>query len=216
MKFCYSSASTLKVEPSYQGQEKMKKPVNKTASLEVYRSRMNQTRKDFQRKIGKLIRELRVKKRLTQDEAADRLGWSLEQWRRCEEMGVRGTHVFLKIVLSLDGSLSCLPVLLQEVFPPNVVSRIAIGRNNAATPIVRDMNLREIQSLLREEKRPWVQEKLQALAWLAEGMKVREVKERLGRRGGLIRSWLWRYNRSGIGWVLRSRKCAPPQGSSSE
>ncbi len=50
------------------------------------------------------------------------------------------------------------------------------------------------------------QRKLQALAWLAKGMKVKEVGKRLGLNRGRIQQWLGHYYKSGIGWVLQSSK----------
>ena len=94
--------------------------------------------------------------------------------------------------------------LLERKFPHHELSTIAIGW--FPDGVKRNMDLEEIESHLRKEKRPWVKEKLQALAWLAKGMKVKEVGKRLGRNQGLIRHWLWQYYKTGIGWFLQARK----------
>jgi len=170
------------------------------------------TREEFERKIGKVTRELRLKKNLTQEQAADRCGCSLEQWKRYEMKGFLSIRVLLKIAVSLDDSLSPVFKLLERKFPQHELSTIVIG--GFQDHVERDMNLQEIESYLHNEDRLWVKEKLQALAWLAQGMKVNEVRKRLGRSGGLIRQWLGRYYKSGIGWVLKSSKVAPPRETS--
>lgn len=162
------------------------------------------TRKVFLRKIGAVIRELRLKKHLSPKQAALRCGCSLEQWKRYEEKGVPATHIFLKIIFSLADPLSKAVALLEKTFPHQMMTTLLIS--NFPGPIKRNMDGREIQSLLQKEERPLVKEKLQALLWLANGMKVKEVGKRLGLNRGLIQAWLGRYYKSGIGWVLGSTR----------
>ena len=165
------------------------------------------TRKVLLPKIGKLIREFRIQKGFTQKQAAKRSGCSLEFWKRYEKNGVLEIPILLKIAVSLDASLSPMMNLLKKKIPRHLLLNISIGDSHIA--VERDMNLPEIESYLRKEARPWVKEKLQALAWRAKGMKVKEVGKKLGRQQGLIQSWLGRYYKSGIGWVLKSSKVAP-------
>ena len=166
------------------------------------------TRKALLPKIGKLIREFRIQKGFTQKQAAKRSGCSLEFWKRYEKNGVLEIPTLLKIAVSLDASLSPMMNLLKKKIPRHLLSTIAIGDSNS--PVKRDMNLPEIESYLRKETRPWVKKKLQALAWRAKGMKVKEVGKLLGCRQDLIKLWLGRYYKSGIGWVLTSSKVPLP------
>ncbi len=171
------------------------------------RSRIELMRMDFDRKIGEVIRDLRLKKGLTLDQAADQYGCPVDQWVKFENGKIRSIRVFLEIAFSIDYSLIHMVGLLKKKFPhypPPPEKR----RENIR--FERDMNLQEIEFYLQKEDRPWVKEKLQALAWFAEGRKNIEIRKRLGRSGGLIQHWLWRYYKSGIGWVLKSAKVAPP------
>ena len=164
-------------------------------------------RKILKKKIGELIRELRIKKGLSQKQAADRCGCSLAFWKRYEKKGFEGIPALLKIAVSLGGSLTTMIKLLEIKIPRHLLSTIAIGDSQGG--VERNMNLLEIESHLRKAAQPRIKEKLQALAWLAKGMKVNEVGNRLGQSQGLIRAWLGRYYKSGIGWVLRSSKSTP-------
>ena len=162
------------------------------------------TRKVLLPKIGELIREFRIQKGFTQKQAAKRSGCSLEFWKRYEKKGILEIPILLKIAVSLDGSLSSMIKLLERRIPRHLLLNIVIGDSHCG--LERDMKLVEIESHLRKEGRPWVKEKLQALAWLARGMKIKEVGKRLGLSQGLIRQWLGRYYKSGIGWVLNSTR----------
>jgi transcriptional regulator with XRE-family HTH domain len=166
-------------------------------------------RKILQKKIGELIRELRIKKGLSQKQAADRCGCSLAFWKRYEKKGFEGIPALLKIAVSLGGTLTPMIKLLEKRIPLQELSTIPIGGTQDGAK--RDMDLPEIESYLKKEDRIWVKEKLQALAWLAQGMKVKEVRKRLGRSHYLIQQWLCRYNKTGVGWVLKSSKVAPPR-----
>ena len=167
------------------------------------------TRKVLKRKIGELIREFRLQKGLTQKQAADRSQCSLGLWKRYEKKGFESIPVLLKIAVSLDDSLFPIIKLLERKFPCQELSTIVIG--GFRDKVERDMNLQEIESYLKKESRIWVKEKLQALAWLAQGKKVKVVSKRLGRSQYNVQHWLWRYNKTGIGWVLKSSKVAPPR-----
>ena len=160
------------------------------------------TRKVLQRNIGDLIREFRIQKGFTQKQAADRSGCSLDLWKRYEERGFQGIPILLKIAVSLDDSLSPMMKLLERKIPRHLLLNIAIGDSHR--PVEREMDLPEIESYLRKETRPRVKEKLQALAWLAKGMKVNKAGKRLVLSQSLIRQWLGRYYKSGIGWFLQA------------
>lgn len=162
------------------------------------------TRKEFEKAIGGVIRKLRLRKNFTPEKAAEICGCSLKQWNIYESEGSSGIRPLLKIAISLDNSLTPLTACLEETFSIDILKNIPL--KGAYTPMKRNMNLPEILSFLEKEKRPWVKEKLQALAWLAEGMKVKAVGKRLGKSQGLIQHWLSRYNKSGISWVLVSSK----------
>lgn len=162
------------------------------------------TRKEFEKTIGGVIRKLRLRKKLTPEQAAELCGCSLKQWHIYESKGSNSIRPLLKIAISLDGYLTPLTACLAEAFSTDILKSISL--KGAYTPMKRNMNLQEILSFLEKENRPWVKEKLQALAWLAEGMKVKAVGKRLGKSQGLVQQWLSRYNKSGIGWVLVSSK----------
>ncbi len=169
-------------------------------------ARVKLTRKDVQRKTGEVIRELRLEKNLTQEQAADNCGCTLEEWGRWEQEGVQSVHVLLKLSVFLAGSFSSITRILERKVPLNALSKNWTDKGFFHPRLVRNMNLQEIKSFLAKEERPWVREKLQALACLAEGMKTNDVAKKLGRRGGLIQHWLWRYYKKGIGWALNSHK----------
>jgi transcriptional regulator with XRE-family HTH domain len=169
------------------------------------------TRQELELKIGKVIRELRLKKNLSPKQAASSCGCTLEDWKRWEREGFRDVHVLLKLSAFFDGSFSSITKLLEQKIPFHALSKIWTKKGYFSARIDRNMNLQEIESYLKNEDRIWVKEKLQALAWLAQGMKVKEVKKRLGRDAGLIQHWFWQYNKTGIGWVLKSNKVAPPR-----
>ena len=128
------------------------------------------TRKILKRKIGELIKDLRLKKGLSQKQAADRCGCSLAFWKRYEKKGFEGIPALLKIAVSLGGALTPMINLLEKRIPLQELSTIPIGGTQDGAK--RDMDLPEIESYLKKEDRIWVKEKLQALAWLAQGMKV--------------------------------------------
>ncbi len=164
------------------------------------------TRQEFERKIGEVIQELRLKKNLSPKQAAASCGCTLEEWKRWEREGSRDVHVLLKLSVFFDGSFSSIVKLLAQKIPFHALSKIWTQKGYFKARIERNMNTQEIKSFLEKEDLPWVKEKLQALSWLAKGMKVNEVGKRLGVSPGLIRQWLGRYYKSGIGWVLRSSR----------
>ncbi len=159
------------------------------------------TRKVLKRKIGELIKAYRLKKGLTQEQAAERCGCSIALWKRYEKKGTESIPAFLKIGVSLDVSTTPMLRLLEKRIPRRELSTIAIGGTQDG--VIRDMDLKEIELYLQKENRPLVKQKLKALAWLAQGEKVKMVGKRLGLSQGLIQQWLGRYYKSGIGWVLK-------------
>lgn len=181
------------------------------SSSKPHSARVTLTRKDVRRKIGEVIRELRMEKKLTQEEASKNCGCTLEEWKRWEQEGVKDVHVLLKLSIFLAGSFSSITRLLERKVPLNALSKYWTNKGFFHPRFERDMNLQEISSFLAKEKRPWVREKLQALAWLAEGMKTKDVGKQLGRRGDLIQHWLWQYYKTGIRWALNSHKHTQPQ-----
>ncbi len=186
------------------------KKAEKLVSKKFYRIRLAATQEDFEQKIGELIRDLRLGKNITQNQAANQFGCTLDEWKRYERGQNLNVRLFLEIVLSLDHILYKMTRLLKIKFAHDLhYSTLSFDRNGFYTSIKRNMDLQEIESYLKKEKIPWVKEKLQALAWLAEGMKVKVVGKRLGRRRSLIQYWLKRYYKLGIGWVLKSKK--PPR-----
>src|SRR5665213_2600389 len=164
--------------------EKVKSASNKPTKLVL-------TRKVFLRKMGELIREFRLKKGFTQKQAADRCGCLPDLWKRYEAKGTESIRVLLKIAVSLDDSLSSMNKLIENKFPRQELSTFHLGGFQGA--VKRNMDIREIETYLKKEDRIWVKEKLQALAWLAQGMKVKEVGKRLGLSQGLVQNWLGRY-----------------------
>ncbi len=183
-----------------------------STSKKFYRIRLAASRKNFEKKIGELIRELRLKKGMTLKQAANQFGCTLGKWKKYEMGQIRNDRLFLEIVLSLDHVLTQTIRLLKIKFSSYLpFSTIAIDKNGFYTNRKRDMDRQEIESYLQKEEKIWIKEKLQALAWLAEGMKVKVVGKRLGRSQSLIQHWLWQYYKSGIGWVLKSSKVRPPQ-----
>ncbi len=166
------------------------------------------TRQKFERKIGEVIQELRLKKNLSPKQAAVLCGCSPDLWKRYETNGTPSIRVLLKIAVSLDDSLASLNKLIENKFPRQELLNFQLGVFQGG--LKRNMDIREIEFYLKKEDRIWVKEKLQALAWLAEGMKVKDVKKRVGRTQATVQNWLGRYYKSGIGWVLKLKKGAPP------
>lgn len=160
------------------------------------------TRKGFERAIGGIIRKLRLRKNLTVEEAAQICICSAKELKHYESLGSNSIRVLLKIAISLDGSLTPLMVFLNRTFSKNTLSSIPL--NGAYSLQKRNINIQEILFYLKKENRPSVKEKLQALSLLSEGMTVKKVAIRLGKRPGLIQQWLWRYNKNGIRWFLPS------------
>lgn len=176
---------------------------------------MAATQEDFEQKIGELIRDLRLGKNITQNQAANQFGCTLDEWKRYERGQIQDVRSFLEITISLDHTLYQMIRLLKIKFTNDLpYSNSSNNKNYVYTKIKRNMDLQEIKSYLQKEERLWVREKLQALAWLAKGMKAKRVGKRLGRTESLIRHWLWLYYKSGIGWVLKSNKRATPLYSS--
>ncbi len=167
------------------------------------------SRQELELKIGKVIRELRLKKNLSPKQAAASCGCALEEWKRWEREGSRDVHVLLKLSAFFDGSFSSITNLLEQRIPFHALSKIWAEKGYFSARIERNMNLQEIESYLLKEDRPSVKIKLQSLAWLAKGMKVKEVGKKLGISQGLVQQWLGRYYKSGLGWVLKQRKGAP-------